>query len=91
MKVEVSTSIFAARRLSLGEKWALCQGLQDAKAYRAGAGAGVAAVGAGAVDVTTTGYFAHAARPTSEAISASTSGCFLAWPEVPAKGRKENA
>jgi len=46
---------------------------QDAKAYRAGAGAGVAAVGAGAVDVTTTGYFAHAARPTSEAISASTS------------------
>src|SRR5713101_3333534 len=46
---------------------------QDAKAYRAGAGAGVAAVGAGAVDVTTTGYFAHAVRPTSEAISASTS------------------
>jgi hypothetical protein len=37
------------------------------------AGAGVAAVGAGADDVTTMGYFAHAARPTSEAISASTS------------------
>src|SRR2546425_12921312 len=43
------------------------------KAYRTGAEAGVAAVGAGAVDVTTTGYFAHAVRPTSEAISASTS------------------
>src|SRR2546425_10782505 len=43
------------------------------KAYRAGAEAGVAAVGAGAVDLTTTGYFAPAARPTSEAISASTS------------------
>src|SRR6266849_4411234 len=43
------------------------------EAYRAGAGAGIAAVGAGAVDLTTTGYFAQAARPTSEAISTSTS------------------
>src|SRR5436309_1629791 len=54
--------------------WFSCAALvRTRKAYRAGAEAGVAAVGAGAVDLTTTGYFAHAARPTSEAISASTS------------------
>jgi hypothetical protein len=42
------------------------------KIYRTGAGAGAAAVGAGAEVLAITGYFAQAANPISIEISATT-------------------